>query len=80
MPDGGPPFTESIDGDITGVYGFKDGHVELAIKLPAPLSIIKSEYRHSFTEKDFHRLKTAVDRIAKWYELSPEDRERLGSP
>jgi hypothetical protein len=79
MPSGAP-FTESIDGDITGRYGYKDGHVDLSIRLPAPLSIVKKEYTHSFTEAEFLRFKASVDRIAKWFELPQDERERLGAP
>jgi len=78
MPSGAP-FSESIDGDITGHYGFRDGHVDLTIRLPAPLSMVWKEYKRSFTETEFLRFKASVDRIAKWFELSPEERERLGA-
>jgi len=79
-PPSGAPFLESIDGDITGKYGFKDGHVELAIRLPAPFSIVMKEYKRSFREDEFIRLKAAIEKISKWYLLAPEDRARLGAP
>jgi hypothetical protein len=79
-PPSGAPFTESIDGDISGKYGFRDGHVELAIRLPAPFSIVMKEYTRSFREDEFQRLKAAIEKISKWYDLSPEDRKRLGAP
>ncbi len=76
----GTPFTESIDGDITGRYGFRDGHVELVLRIPAPFSVVLKEFKRSFTEEEFLRFKASVDRIAKWFELSVEERERLGAP
>ena len=76
----GAPFTESIDGDITGRYGFRDGHVELILRIPAPLSLVLKEFKRSFTEDEFLRFKASVDRISKWSELPVEERERLGAP
>lgn len=79
MPSGSP-FIESLDDDIIGRYGYKDGRVELSIRIPPPISFVYKEYTHAFTEAEFLRFKASVDRIAKWFELAPEERERLGAP
>lgn len=60
-------------------YGYKDGHVELIVELPFPLSTVKKSFSEKFTVKELRQLKEAVDKAVMWADLPDYQRERDGA-
>jgi hypothetical protein len=75
----GPPYEVAFSEKVKAQYGFKDGHVELVVELPAPLSMVKKTYNEKFTADEVKKLKEAVDKAVMWAELPDFQRERDGA-
>ncbi len=74
-----PPFEFPMSNNVVGVYGFKDAHVDLRVKLPFPLSTLKKTFEASFTIEELKKLKDGVDKALLWAELEEAERERIGA-
>ena len=74
-----PPYDVNLSPQVSARFGFKDGHVELVVQLPFPLSTIKKTYAEKFTLEELRELKKAVDKAAMWGELPDYQRERDGA-
>lgn len=75
----GPPYEVAFSEKVKAKYGYKDGHVELEVDLPAPLSMVKKTYNEKFTAQEVKKLKEAVDKAVMWAELPDFQRERDGA-
>ncbi len=74
-----PPFDFPLSEKVKGVYGFKDGRVELEVQLPFPLSTIKKTFLEKFTLEELLKLKDGVDKAVLFGQMPPEERERIGA-
>jgi hypothetical protein len=72
------PYEVAFSEKVKARYGYKDGHVELVVDLPFPLSTIKKTYNESFTIKELEQLKGALDKAMMWASLPDFQRERDG--
>jgi len=83
MPDAeiklAPPYQFDVSEDVRGYYGYKDGHVELEVKLPFPLSTVKKVYREVFTLTDFLKFMEGAEKAVMWGKLPDYQRERDGA-
>lgn len=73
------PYEIAFSKQVKAKYGFKDGHVELVVDLPFPLSTIKKTYSEKFTLEELKQLKEAVDKAMMWASLPDFQRERDGA-
>jgi UDP-galactopyranose mutase len=73
------PYEVRFSEKIRAKYGFKDGHVELEVELPFPLSTIKKTYTEKFTVKEVKQLREAVEKAVMWADLPDFQRERDGA-
>lgn len=73
-----PPFQFDLSEGVRGFYGYKDGHVELEVELPFPLSTIKKVFRQSFAVDELRKLKIGVEKAVMWADLPDYQRERDG--
>ncbi len=74
-----PPFDFPLSGKVKGIYGFKDGRVELEVHLPFPLSTLKKVFTEAFTLDELLKLKDGVDKAVLFGKMPPEERERIGA-
>lgn len=74
----GPPYQFDLSEKVRGFYGFKDGHVELEVELPFPLSTVKKTFRQSFSAEELAKLKEGVEKAHMWAQLPDFQRERDG--
>ena len=72
------PYEVRFSEKVKAQYGYKDGHVELVVDLPFPLSTIKPTYTEKFTVKELKQLKEAVDKAVAWADIPDFQRERDG--
>ena len=73
------PYEIRFSPKTSAMYGYKDGHVELLVELPFPLSTIKKSFSEKFTVKELRQLKEAVDKAVMWADLPDYQRERDGA-
>lgn len=73
------PYEVAFSDKVKAKYGYKDGHVELVVDLPFPLSTIKKTYSEKFTLEELKQLKEAVDKAMMWASLPDFQRERDGA-
>ena len=73
------PYRFELSDDVCGYYGYKDGHVELEVKLPFPLSTLKKTFRQSFSVEELEKLKDGVDKAKMWADLPDFQRDRDGA-
>jgi hypothetical protein len=73
-----PPYKFELSENVQGYYGYKDGHVELEVKLPFPLSTVKKVFRQSFTADELRLLKQGAEKAVLWADLPDYQRERDG--
>ena len=73
-----PPYDVKFSAHVSARYGFKDGHVELEVELPFPLSTLKKSFSQSFTLEEFLKLHEAVLKAKMWADLPDYQRERDG--
>jgi hypothetical protein len=73
-----PPYRFEFSENVAGYYGYKDGHVELEVKLPFPLSTVKKVFRQSFSADELKLLKVGVEKAVLWADLPDYQRERDG--
>lgn len=75
-----PPFAVRFSDQVGGRYGYKDGHVEIDIVLPFPISAVKKSVSRSFDFDQAMKLKEGVDAAVKWESVSPDRRPKLSEP
>ncbi len=63
-----PPFDFPLSGKVKGIYGFKDGRVELEVHLPFPLSTLKKVFTEAFTLDEL--LRRLSEKNPKWLLVS----------
>ncbi len=74
-----PPFDFPLSEKVKGIYGFKEGRVELEVHLPFPLSTLKKVFTEAFTLEELLKLKDGVDKAVLFGQMLAEDRERIGA-
>lgn len=75
----GPPFEIEISPELSGKYGYKDGHVEVLIKVPSPFNMIKKELTLHVAPADVNKLWTGLGQAKSWADLPDFQRERDGA-
>lgn len=71
-----PPFEFALSDNVVGIYGFKDAHAELKIKLPFPLSKVKESYTIPCTIEQILEFRKGVKKALEFGKLDPEERKR----
>jgi hypothetical protein len=74
-----PPFEFPLSEKVRGVYGFKDGRVELEAQLPKAFHLVKKVFKETFTLEQLLKLKEGVDKAVLFGQMPAEERARIGA-
>ena len=75
-----PPFEIVLSENVKTRYGYKDAHVGVELRLPAPISTVKEFYTRDFEDEYVRVLAKALENAALLGEMPPEERERVKTP
>ena len=75
-----PPFEIVLSENVKAQYGFKDAHVDVELRLPAPISTIKETYTRAFEDEYVQALDKALDDAARLKAMPEEERARVKTP
>ena len=75
-----PPFEIALSDNVNGRYGYKDAHVDMTLKLPAPISTIKESFTQPFEDEYVRALAKTLDDAALLAEMPEEERARVETP
>lgn len=75
-----PPFEVVLSENVKGRYGYKDAHVDIELRLPAPISTVKETYTRAFEDEYVRTLEKALENAALLEEMPKEERSRVETP
>ncbi len=75
-----PPFEVVLSENVKGRYGYKDAHVDMDIRLPAPISAVTETYTRAFEDQYVRVLEKALKNAELLEAMSEEERVRVKTP
>lgn len=75
-----PPFEIVLSENVKARYGYKDAHVDIELRLPAPISTIKKTYTRGFEDQYVRALAKALDDAALLEKMPEAERTRVPTP
>ncbi len=75
-----PPFEIVLSENVKARYGYKDAHVDVELRLPAPISTVKEFYTRGFEDEYVRALAKALENSEKLEAMPAEERERIETP
>jgi hypothetical protein len=75
-----PPFEIVLSENVKARYGYRDAHVDVELRLPAPISTVKESYTRGFEDEYVRALAKALENAALLEKMPPEERARIDTP
>ncbi len=75
-----PPFEIVLSENVKGRYGYKDAHVDIELRLPAPISTVKEFYTRAFEDEYVRVLAKALGDAELLEAMPEEERARVKTP
>ncbi len=75
-----PPFEVVLSENVKGRYGYKNAHVDMELRLPAPISTVKESYTRAFEDEYVRALAKALGDAALLDAMPEEERARVKTP
>lgn len=75
-----PPFEIVLSKNVKATYGYKDAHVDVELRLPAPISTVKETYTRPFEDEYVQALHKALENAARLDAMPDDERARIKTP